>query len=328
MNDAKGTDLEKQLAGCSKVEENSSITCAPSDSASQLRRAFACAGNKIKSIFTGGTKLKGGKSRIWELDFIRGICVLLMVFDHFIFDIADIFGRAWSLASDSAVIESIYEAASDFASSPFHDTAQHIVVWIFCLICGISCYFSRSNLKRGIIVAICAAIVTAVTKAIGTPIRFGILHMFAVAILLFWLIDTICRRNKRLTATVCLVLGIAIICIDAAMSSYSEAVGSLASDSSLYFIGDWMLGGPFYSADYYPIFPSVGYMLIGSFVGFTLYSKRRSLLPRLGKYGWHAPIDIWGRLALYVYILHQVVIAVILALISYLFLTPGDFVII
>ncbi len=319
----KSADFDKLPEG-----EESNPPASDATLSSKVRRGLSCAGNKIKSSFKGGTKLKGGKSRIWELDFIRGICVLLMVFDHFIFDIADIFGKAWCAAKDSAILDSIYDAATEFATSSFHETAQHIVVWIFCIICGISCYFSRSNLKRGIIVAICAAIVTAVSTEIGVPISFGILHMFALAIRLFWLIDTMCRRNKRLASTVCLVLGIAIICIDAAMSAYSDAIGGLAQDSSLYFIGDWMLGGPFYSADYYPIFPSVGYMLIGSFVGFTLYSKRRSLLPRLGKYGWHAPIDIWGRLALYVYILHQVVIAAVLALISYIFLTPGDFIII
>ena len=42
------------------------------------------------------------KNRIWELDFIRGLCVLLMIFDHVLYDIADIFGRPWYQAAKEA----------------------------------------------------------------------------------------------------------------------------------------------------------------------------------------------------------------------------------
>ncbi|MDE5618080.1 MAG: DUF1624 domain-containing protein [Clostridia bacterium] len=255
---------------------------------------------------------------------------MLMVFDHIIVDIADFFGKAWYAAKGGEILYNVWQSAVAFNNSQFHETAQHIVVWIFCLVCGISCYFSRSNLKRGLIVAICAALVTAVTRAVGAPVRFGILHMFAVAILAFWCIDTLCRHKKLRTATACLVIGIAIICIDSALSQMYITRGRhvFTDNSDWYFLGEWMLGDTFYSSDYYPIFPSAGYMLIGAFVGYVLYNKRRTLLPRIGKYGWHAPFDIWGRLALYVYVLHQLVIGAVLALISYFFLTPGDFVII
>ena len=47
--------------------------------------------------------------------------MLLMVFDHFIFDIADIFGKAWCAAKDSAILDSIYDAATEFATSSFHE---------------------------------------------------------------------------------------------------------------------------------------------------------------------------------------------------------------
>ena len=39
--------------------------------------------------------LGGRRSRIWELDFLRGVCVLLMVFDHTMYDIALQFGNTW-----------------------------------------------------------------------------------------------------------------------------------------------------------------------------------------------------------------------------------------
>ena len=290
--------------------------------------AMAGIGEKIAAAFRGGDKLRGSSRRIWELDFVRGVCVLLMIFDHFIYDIGHIFAPAWIRANpDMEPLRYMRDMALDYWNSSFHETSQHIVVWIFCFVCGISCYFSRSNLKRGIMAGIFAMLITVVTEQLDMTIRFGILHMFAVAILLWWLIDTLCRHNKLRTATVSLVLGVAIIAINYGFSAAYENGARFTDSETWFFVADWLNAGV-YSADYYPIFPSVGYVLIGSFFGYVLYNKRRSLLPRLGKYSWHAPFDFWGRIALWVYVFHQVVVAAVLAIVSVMFFTPGDLVII
>lgn len=290
--------------------------------------ARAGIGEKIAAAFRGGDKLRGSSRRIWELDFVRGVCVLLMIFDHFIYDIGHIFAPAWIRANpDMEPLRYMRDMALDYWNSSFHETSQHIVVWIFCFVCGISCYFSRSNLKRGIMAGIFAMLITVVTEQLDMTIRFGILHMFAVAILLWWLIDTLCRHNKLRTATVSLVLGVAIIAINYGFSAAYENGARFTDSETWFFVADWLNAGV-YSADYYPIFPSVGYVLIGSFFGYVLYNKRRSLLPRLGKYSWHAPFDFWGRIALWVYVFHQVVVAAVLAIVSVIFFTPGDLVII
>lgn len=275
--------------------------------------------------------LKPVRSRIWELDFLRGVCVLLMIFDHFMFDIGNIFGEAWAAAHGTEFFNGLYERALIYADSPLRLVTRDIVVWIFALLCGISCSFSRSNLKRGIEVALFALIITAVTTYLDMSIKFGILHMFAVAILLWVLINFIARKDARRTAVICLAVGIMIIIINEFCSArYAIDENAFADNNDWYFIADWMLGDSrdFYSADYYPIFPSVGYMLVGAGAAPLLYPKKRSLLPWLGEYNWHAPFDLWGRIAIWVYVLHQVVIAVILAAVSWLFITPGDFVII
>lgn len=275
--------------------------------------------------------LKPRRNRIWELDFLRGVCVLLMIFDHFMFDVGDIFGSEWAAVQGTDFFIGLYERALVYSESPLRIVTRDIVVWIFALLCGISCSFSRSNLKRGIEVAVFAVIITAVTTLLGMPIKFGILHMFAVAILLWVVINFIARNNARRTAVICLAVGIMIIIINEFCTArYQVDPQAFSDNSDWFFIGDWMIGNrsTFYSADYYPIFPSVGYMLLGAGIAPMLYPSRRSLLPWLGKYDWHAPFDFWGRIAIWVYVFHQVVIAVILAAISFLFITPGDFVII
>ncbi len=281
--------------------------------------------------FKSGEALKPVKNRIWELDFLRGVCVLLMIFDHFMFDISGVFGKAWAQAQGTEFFIGLYKRAVIYDTSPLRLVTRDIVVWVFALLCGISCSFSRSNLKRGIEVAVFALIITAVTTAMDMPIKFGILHMFAVAILLWVAINFIARKDAWRTAVICLAVGIMIIIINEFCKvRYSIDEQAFSDNNDWYFIADWMLGNSdeFYSADYYPIFPSVGYMLIGAGVAPLLYGKKRSLMPWLGEYNWHAPFDFWGRIAIWVYVLHQVVIAVILAALSWLFITPGDFVII
>ena len=275
--------------------------------------------------------LKPVKNRIWELDFLRGVCVLLMIFDHFMFDIAEIFGKAWAAEKGTEFFIGLYERALVYSESPLRLVTQDIVVWVFALLCGISCSFSRNNLKRGIEVAVFALIITIVTTALDMQIKFGILHMFAVAILIWVAINALARKDAWRTAVICLAVGIMIVIINEFCTArYAIDEHAFADDNTWFWLGDWMLGAPrsFASADYYPVFPSVGYMLIGAGIAPLLYPKKRSLLPWLGEYNWHAPFDFWGRIAIWVYVLHQVVIAVILAAVSWLFITPGNFVII
>lgn len=274
---------------------------------------------------------KPQKQRIWELDFLRGVCVLLMVFDHAMYDIGNLFNEAWIATGKHNIVLLVELAQNYFENSELRFTVQHIVVWIFALLCGISCSFSRNNLKRGIQASIIAGIITVVTFFMDTVIKFGILHMFAFSILLWWLINTLCCHKKMITAGVCLFAGVMIVLLnDSLMSAYSSNNQIFSDNNNWYFLGQFMLGEPtrFSSADYYPIFPTTGYMLIGAGISVVLYPKRKSLLPWLGKYDWYKPFNFWGKIAIWVYAFHQVAVVVILALISFLFITPGSFVVI
>ena len=253
-----------------------------------------------------------------------------MIFDHFMFDISDLFDRAWVATGKESIIQIVELAQTYISSSELRFTVRDIVVWIFALLCGISCSFSRSNLRRGVQAAIIAGIITVVSYYMDVTIKFGILHMFAFSILLWWLIDTLCCHNKLITSGVCLFLGVMIISMNAGfMETYSHNVHAFAKDDSWYAIGYFMQGDNyFFSGDYYPIFPTTGYMLVGAGIGILLYPKKKSLLPHLGKYDWYKPFSFWGRIAIWVYALHQVVVVVLLALISFIFITPGDFVVI
>ena len=292
------------------------------------------------------------KNRIWELDFIRGLCVLLMIFDHTMYDIADIFGGAWYEAaveagnSNANVLFDLWRVAKEYyfgttqstfwgvlsSGSPIRAFVEPLVVVIFAIVCGISCSFSRSNLKRGIELGIFAILITVVTRLIDESmmITFGVFQMFTVAILFWCLIDFICRHDKIKTAMTCGMIGAIMLIINHVLVSiWLQDPQAFSTNSNGFFLGYFMVGvNKIPSADYQPIFPYVAWMLIGAAIGPMLYRNKKSLLPHLGKYDWYEPVNFWGRCAMWVYVAHQVVIALILGLISYIFLTPGNFVII
>ena len=272
--------------------------------------------------------------------------MLLMIFDHTMYDIADIFGRKWAEApgAHQEFFKGLWNAARTYyfgstqstfwgvlsQGSPIRAFVEPLVVVIFAVVCGISCSFSRNNLKRGIELGIFAGLITLVTWLLGEEmmITFGVFQMFTIAILFWCLIDFICKHDKTKTAMVCGVVGVIMLCINQVLVGiWLENHQAFTDNSNGFFIGYFMLGvNKIPSADYQPIFPYVAWMLIGAAFGPMLYKNKKSLLPHLGKYDWYEPVNFWGKHAMVVYILHQIVIAAVLGIISWLFITPGNFI--
>lgn len=264
--------------------------------------------------------LKDKSNRIWELDFLRGICVLLMIWDHFMFSVRFIFGDAWSAQSEG--LFKFVTFAENYWVGDLRTLFHPIIFCLFFIMCGISCSLSRNNLKRGIIALFLAFGITAVTSMFDMIIRFGVLHMLAFSIIFYWIINTITLGNKKITSLICLIAGVVIIIVN---DVYTYQIPT-EYNPDLAFIGDFFGGKDYESIDYFPLIPYVGYMLLGASVGSFLYGDKKSLFPQLNKFGWHKPISFWGDKALIVYIAHQPIIIGILSFISYTIITPGNWV--
>jgi uncharacterized membrane protein len=221
---------------------------------------------------------KRSKSRIWELDFFRGIALICMVYFHVIYDMKDIFG---------------YNV--DYSSSINYLSGKAAVI-LFTLISGISCFLSRSNLKRGLKILGLAAVITLATHLYGPEygIKFGVLHFLGTCILLYPLF-------RRINAYLLLLLGAASI----AFGNYISAI-QMPHD---YFFIIGLTSGSFISSDYYPLFPWIGVFLFGIALGKFFYARKSSIFKfSLGD----NPISFLGRHTLLIYMLHQPVILAVL----------------
>ena len=356
----------------------------------------------IKDTYT-----KEPKKRIWELDFLRGFCILLMVMDHLFYNLASesMFGYSWSLSGVQGAVDAVDAAVFYFNGVPMtpymwisdclifllfitftlvavfsykngkegwkkviavasvslvivlamtivntfigydgheilygnvntyglRDWVQNFVLWIFFTLCGISCFFSKNNVKRTAEVAICAGLITLATYIGdeylgmgGIIVKYGVLHMLATSVAIFTVVQLICtalikngKARKYTISAVCFVIGI----VAYVMYRYLFKV-DVTPNNDLAFLHETFKTG-YYSSDYMVLLEQLPKVMFGCAIAPFLYSEKKTMLPALDK-KWHKPVCFMGRHTLVVVLLHQLIITGLLALISYLWITPGS----
>ncbi|MHB1042702.1 MAG: heparan-alpha-glucosaminide N-acetyltransferase [Eubacteriales bacterium] len=222
--------------------------------------------------------LEGSSGRVWEIDIFRGIAIILMVFFHLIYDLAEFHGVP--VVYDHGPV---YFAGKTAAS-------------LFIMVAGISSTLSRNNVKRGLKLVFLGFLIFIVTSIFvpGSNIIFGILQFLGVSMLLYPLF-------KNFNAYLVVLLGTAVILSGPYLFRITMPNNWLAP------IG--LLSRTFYSADYFPLFPWFGVFLYGIAMGKLLYKEKRSLL-KLNAGG--SPLVYLGRHSLFIYLVHQPVLLLVL----------------
>ena len=240
----------------------------------------------------------GGKTnRIWEIDFLRGLCIPGMILIHLIYDVVNLYGFIhWPYPAWYSLFKNNYGA-------------------LFLLISGVSVTLGRRSVRRGLTVFGCGMIVSAVTLGMyligmadsGILIYFGVLHCLGVCMMLWPLF-------RRLHPRQLLAAGIALVLAGWWLR------GQVWDFPFLMPLGFTFPG--FSSSDYFPLMPNLGYFLLGAAFGRTFYTEKKTLLP--GTDPGHPLIRCFcamGRNSLMIYLLHQPILAAGCEL--YAFMTKG-----
>ena len=225
------------------------------------------------------------RPRVWEIDFLRGLSIILMVGYHLLFDLGEFRG-----------VERFLGFSTDLGS-PAWSAAQAVFAALFVVLSGVSSTLSRSNGRRGLRLLAVSLAVTAVTYAFdpASAVWFGILQCLAVSILVY------AAAFERAGPAACAAVGAAAAGLGAALPALARTIEVRT---------DWLLplglhSPSFASFDYFPLFPWLGVFLIGAALGKSAYAAGRSLLP------WRLPetfVNAAGRHSLLIYLVHQPVI--------------------
>lgn len=226
--------------------------------------------------------------RFWEIDFLRGIAIVMMVASNFVTDL-------------------VYFGA--YQQSAFWWWFARATASLFILLAGVSLYLMSAKyakqelrartLRRGARIFGYGLLITLVTLVLLRQgfIVFGVLHFIGVATLLAYPLV----KHRYIP----LVLGVLALLLGVYLQQLSFDFYWLL----------WLGFVPqgFYSLDYFPLLPWFGVMLLGVFLGNVLYHKRkrRFAITEIS----NAPVlflGFLGRHSLLIYLLHQPIILALL----------------
>lgn len=247
--------------------------------------------------------------RIDTLDVLRGLCILLMLADHFMFIVLKVnpVKNMNSNGNWNDLVDLCYMIFTGYA----RNIVRPIVICTFFIISGICCSNSRNNFKRGIKLAIAALLITILTYTISyaTPINirvdFGVIHFYAAAILIWNAISNINNYKVK----------IALILMLLAFSLYIYIAEPKLDSNALLAVGIPSVDYIYYM-DYFPIFPWIAVFLIGALAGELIFSKERSLLcENCSNNRLLTPFRLIGQNGIKVYMGHlPILIAIVMAL--------------
>jgi uncharacterized membrane protein len=261
-----------------------------------------------EKVRQGGTSPLA-RARFWEIDLLRGCAIILMLGFH------------WTV--DQYLFRGVQPRLSPFVLSIW----QMVTAGLFLLLAGVSLTFHRghpeqqrrstggnfqrnrntgrgSHWRRGIIILSWGLLITVITRLFLPKdyIVFGILHLIGTAVFISQPLLNLKTWN--------LALGMIII-----------GLGIYFRQQRVTF--PWLLWAGFIpegfvSVDYFPIFPWYGVILIGIFIGKSLYGEQGRNFslgepPRCQAVQW---LCLLGRNSLLIYLVHQPVLLLLLLLLS------------
>ncbi len=233
------------------------------------------------------------KQRIWELDALRGLCILGVVLVHGVFDAVELYGLVkWDYPGWFVLVR-------DWGGL------------IFLMLSGICVTLGSRCIRRGVLVFLCGMVCTLVTwgmYAFGFAdkiiiIYFGVLHCLGCCMLLWPLF-------RRLPWWCLAAGGIAL----AVLGFWLE---SNVKPDHMWLMPLGIYPPDFASSDYFPLIHNLGFFLLGAALGKTLYKNKTTLFP--GVDTGAKPVRFLckcGSWSLWIYLLHQPVLAAVFALLS------------
>ncbi|MBI5414800.1 DUF1624 domain-containing protein [Candidatus Peregrinibacteria bacterium] len=231
--------------------------------------------------------LLSSQKRFWELDFFRGCAVLGMIVFHAFFivkfsqnSILEMYQTGWLVLARSIQVTFLTLVGISLVISYFRAREKGNVT-----------LFYERQMKRALILIVLGILLSFITFIFlpGYFIRFGILHVIGMSVLT--LIPVVPQKHRALVFSVLILV----------LGYFRRSLGT--SSYALYIFGFYRELVP--TLDYFPIFPWMGFVAFGIFLGHFFYphGNRKWNLPEMENF-FGKCIVFMGKRALIIYLIH------------------------
>ena len=259
------------------------------------------------------------RQRFWEVDALRGVSILTMIVYHTLWDL-----WYWRVLPDIVLWEGFWKYWQRFTAGSFLILVGVSLTLVYRRERASQPPGSRlflRYLRRGLKIFGLGMVITVVVAVAGVGrVDFGILHLIGAATVLAYPLLGLRWPNLLLWL---------------AFSLVGKWIKPLRFDgrwlplvfgpwmTSVFVDGHWLapIGIPptiYPAVDYFPLVPWFGVVLLGVWVGNWFYADNRRLIPLPG-WGELAPVRglrFLGRHSLAIYLVHQPLILLVLALLG------------
>lgn len=268
---------------------------------------IGAAGNAAQlDIAMAGKRRRSSKERYHLLDVIRGITLISMICYHGSWDLVYIFGVGGGFAR-------WYQSQSAFYW-------QQSICWTFILLSGFCIPLSVHRIRRGVIVSLAGALVTAVTLVFMPEDRviFGVLTFIGSAMLLCGLLY---RWLSRIPGIIGFILNAYLFYLFRNVNSGFLTLypgRRILVWHRLY--QGWLptylgfMDPGFYSTDYFSLLPWIFLFLAGMYLHLAI-SKEGGFRWRI-MYCNIPPLSFLGQHSLLIYLLHQPALYLVFSLLQ------------
>ena len=257
--------------------------------------------------------------RVHEIDFLRGLLILIVLMDH-IFNAIYMHSASWKTwFPTNPTFSAIFNAMDFYWNWTARQIFRYFCLFLFCFVSGISCQFSRNNWKRAGEMIVVWALISVGSRLLqgygiagtqGIVIDFNIIGVLAFSTLFYCFVQNCSYKGILAAGLSWLFIGgyllPMLLAIPGAQKFYNpalfEGLGYPTVDAPIYGQADWM-----------PLYPYIFFFFAGALFSYFYYSDKKSKIKR---FNWEKPICFVGRHTLIIYLAHQAVLIPVFALVD------------